>query len=231
MQQFFLITLMLAILFLLVVVVFLLLRRKPGSEPAHPSQRQNDLPAPDKSIDNLEPGDGVAFWGGDNVQVQTVMSCSEQVNERTNSWRWIILSNDQLIWLAPDGKYLYDAPNIIYQGTLEFEQITGEPGVLKVFEQRVREGVSGAQPVHFAFGEANYTVKSTGTFSIDDNGAPPTQQVWSDVSPDGSQNVYFEMEAETGDRALGIWTSHIAWYIGRVLKDTDIEGVFPRQNN
>jgi hypothetical protein len=179
-------------------------------------------------VDKLQPGDGIAFWGGDNVKVASVVECTERVNERTSAWRWVILSNNQLIWVAPDGKYIYDEPQTIYQGTPEFEQLTGEPGVLRTFEQRVRENASGSQPVHFEFGGLNFTVRSTGTFGAKVRGEPLTVQVWADISSDADQNVYFELDAATGEKALGVWTSHIAWYTGRILQDSDIDDIFHR---
>jgi hypothetical protein len=223
--------LIVAVVVLLVVVIVLLSRRQKaqgGGGVDSGGSSSSQAPSINKSIDDVEPGDGIAFWGGDNVLARTVLECSEEANNRTSNWRWIILGNDQLLWIAPDGKYIYEPPQIIYQGSPEFEQITGDPGVLRAFEQRVREGVSGSQPVNFAYGDINYTVRSTGTFAAEAKGDAASNQVWADVSPDGSQNVYFELEGESGERALGIWTSHIAWYTGRVLNETDIDSVYAR---
>jgi hypothetical protein len=150
------------------------------------------------------------------------------VNDRINNWRWIILGNEQLLWIAPDGKYIYEPPQIIFQGSPEFEQITGDPGMLRDFEQRVRDGVNGSQPVHYSHGDINYTTRSSGAFNAEAKGEPLTQPVWAEVSPDGSQNVYFELDTESGEKALGIWTSHIAWYSGRVLKESDIDAVYAK---
>jgi hypothetical protein len=184
--------------------------------------------ATEKTVANLEPGDGLAFWDGQNCLVDSVLRCTEVVNERVTEWQWVLLSDGRLLEIAPDANMVYDAPEVLQQGSEPFEQLTGERGVLRAFEQRVREEVAGSQPVHFQYGDVNYQVKSTGTFTAQVGGQPLTRDVWRDVSPNAGDNVYFEMAAESG-AALGVWTTHIALYVGQPLRETDIDSIYPRQ--
>ncbi|MDP2728598.1 MAG: hypothetical protein Q8P59_13795 [Dehalococcoidia bacterium] len=184
--------------------------------------------APAKSVANLEPGDGLSFWDGQNCLVENVLDCTEQVGARTIQWQWVVLNDGRLLEIAPDGNMAYGAPDILQQGSAAFEQLTGDQGVLKTFEQRVREGVAGSQVVHFRHGRTNYQVKSTGTFSAGIASHTLTQEVLRDVSPQAGDNVYFEMESASGVAALGVWTTHIAWYVGQPLKESDIVNIYPK---
>ena len=100
--------------------------------------------------------------------------------------------------------------------------------MLKLFEERVRAGRSAREPVTFEYHENTYTLRSTGIFAARPAGAAPTRDVWRDISDDPSQNVYFEMTTASGGRAIGIWTTHILFGVGRLLADTDIRGVYRR---
>lgn len=180
-----------------------------------------------KSLGNLDPGDALSFWDGGASLVETVVDCVEEVGARTTRWQWVILDDGRLLEIAPDGNSVFGAPEILLQGSLAFEQLTAGHGVLKAFEQRVREGVSASQPVHFQHGAANYEARSTGTFSAKVRGRPPTGEVWRDISSTATDNVYFEMESASGEGALGIWTSHIAWYVGQPLREPDVAGIYP----
>jgi len=180
-----------------------------------------------RTLDNLEPGDALSFWDGRSSLVDTVLDCFEEVGARATRWQWVILDDGRLLEIAPGGNSTYGTPETLRQGSLAFEQLTGDHGMLKAFEQRVRDGVSGSQPVHFQHGEANYQARSTGTFSGSVRGKPLTGEVWRDISPKASDNVYFEMESSSGQVILGVWTAHVAWYVGQPLREADIVGIYP----
>ncbi|MDO8690137.1 MAG: hypothetical protein Q7R39_09050, partial [Dehalococcoidia bacterium] len=181
-----------------------------------------------KTVANLEPGDAVSFWDGQNCLVDTVLDCSEEVGGRATHWHWVLLNDRRLLEIAPDRRTAYGPAEIVFQGSGPFEQLTGSHGALKAFEQRVREGAAGSLPVHFSHGQANYQLKSTGTFAASIRGKEPVQDVLRDISPKAGENVYFEMESNAGAVSLGIWTTHIALYFGQVLKESDIVGIFPK---
>ncbi|MBI4498913.1 MAG: hypothetical protein HY689_13555 [Chloroflexi bacterium] len=182
------------------------------------------------TLETVRPGDALVFWDGRDALVEAVLDCQEQVGNRTVSWQWILLDNGWVIERSADGRFLYTESMLFRQGTWEFDHLTGEvehDGVLKTFEERVREGTSSREPVYFAFGDALYQVLSTGTFAaVPRGGTPPARPVWGDISPDAYDNVYFGMSASDEDHALGIWTTHIVFLQGRVLHDADLRGVY-----
>lgn len=190
-------------------------------------KEERQAPEP-KTIDNVEPGDAIRFWDGDIPLVDTVLDVVEQVGERTVNWRWIILSDGRLLEASPEGKLIYGGPEILHQGSAAFEQLTSEEGALKTFEQRVRDGMSGLNPVHFRHGRASYQMRSTGTFSASTRGNQPTWDAWRDISPKAGDNVYFKMESASGAEALGIWTSHIALHVGQRMKESDIGSIYSK---
>ena len=192
---------------------------------AEPKENQE---AASKTVANLEPGDGLRFWDDDIRLVDAVLECTEQVGTRTTQWAWVILDDGRLVETAPDGNMLYRTPEVLHQGSAAFEQLTGAEGVLKTFEQKVREGVAGSQPAHFGHGRSIYQVKSTGTFGASIKGKLPKEEVLRDISTQASDNVYVEMEAAFGEVALGIWTTHIALYLGQPLKESDVMSIYPK---
>lgn len=163
--------------------------------------------------------------------METVLRCAEEIGGRISCWQWIILDDGRLLEIAPEGNASYSPPELINQGSAAFEQLTADGGALKGFEQRVRDGVAGSEPVRYRRDRVSYVVKSTGTFTAVVEGPSfqgVDQQVWADVSPHAGDNVYFEMESSSGSTVLGIWTSHIAWYVGEPLKESDVVNIFPR---
>lgn len=241
-----------------------------------------------KTLDNLEPGDGIGFWDGENVLVDNVLDCTEQVGARNTRWHWALLSNGRVVEVAPDENSLYEPMDVISQGSAEFDELTHNPqgklspdenyegesfaemsersgadsavdalvdrlgavrtyelisseegagraddllqgrmGLIQLFEARVRHDLQGSRPVSIERGEAVYRIKSTGVFGAIVRGPDLKQEVWRDISPNPGDNVYFEAEADGGAKALGIWTSHVAWFTGRTLKDTDIDSIYP----
>ncbi|MCL4534577.1 MAG: hypothetical protein M1370_05385 [Bacteroidetes bacterium] len=215
--------LLLVVLIALGALAYYLLKMRQAGRP------KEDLGPVSKTVADLEPGDGIAFWDGENCLVDNVLRCSEEVGSRKTGWQWALLSNGRLIEVAPDGNSIYDRPEVLHQGSAAFEELTGDEGILKTFEQRVREGVSGSQPVYYNHGGTDFRVKSTGTFTANVSGKPLTQEVWRDISSNAGDNVYFEMESDAGQMALGIWTSHIAWHVGQPLKESDIDSIYPMQ--
>ncbi len=182
-----------------------------------------------KTVNNLAPGDGIGFWDGENTLVTNVLDCTELVGSRAVRWQWVLLSNGRLLEIAPDGNSMFDPPEVLHQGSPEFDELTADGGILKTFEERVRENASGAQPVYYGHGGTDYRIKSTGVFGASVQGPEMAQEVWRDISPNPGDNVYFEAESDAGQEVLGIWTSHIAWFAGQPLKETDIDNIFPGQ--
>jgi hypothetical protein len=183
---------------------------------------------PDQNVENLGAGDILALWDGKESVVERIVDCQESLPGRVSHWKWAFLEGGQLLSITPSAKSLYTGSVILYQGSPEFEQLTGEAedgGVLKLFELRVREGVSGSQPVTFDYEGQGYRVQSTGTFAVPDQPVPDSE-VWSDVQVEEGQNVYFRMVGQDGAQVLGIWTSHIALYTGRALTSSDVRDIY-----
>jgi hypothetical protein len=203
----------------------------------------NRLPAQGRqpTTEDLLPGDVISFWdGGDNV-VQAVLHCREELNRRETAWRWNILDEGKVLEVTPEGTTLYERTVVLHQNTAEFETLTADPeqgGVLKAFEERVREGIAARNPTLFEYGGNVYRVVSTGIFDARCAGADtfPNLEVWRDINRENAaDNVYFELEptedlpeGSSGSEVLGIWTSHIALLFGRPLKPGDIQTIYPR---
>jgi hypothetical protein len=181
------------------------------------------------TVETLRPGDAIAFGDGTNGLVVTVLECQEEVGPRQNQWRWSFLDDGKVLEAASDGNVLYDRSEIAHQGGEAFQRMTaeaGQGGVLKLFEQRVRAGTVASNPLTFEHAGLTFHLRSTGTFAASSSGKP-LGEVWRDISPQASDNVYFEAEAQTGEQLLGVWTSHIALLIGRPLGVTDIDAIYP----
>ena len=193
------------------------------------------------TVDTLLPGDVVSLWDmGDHV-VEAVLECTEDLNRRSQSWRWNLLDEGHMLSATPEGNVFYERTVILTQDSAGFETLTADPahgGVLKAFEARVRQGTAARNPTLFEFEGRVFRVVSTGVFGARPLGQTklPNLAVWRDVNPtDPGDNVYFELEPteETpGDdrdsEVLGIWTSHIALLFGRPLKPADIQTIYPR---
>jgi hypothetical protein len=190
------------------------------------------------TLEQLLPGDVVSLWNGDDMVVQTVLDCSEELNQRTTSWRWNLLDEDRMLETSPDGRFLYGRTVILHQGSVPFETLTAQQdGVLVAFEARVRAETAARNPVLFQYDAITYQVTATGTFVAQPVGGPaPTAQVWRDIDPvKAGQNVYFvldptdETAVKEDERVLlGIWTTHIALLFGRELGDADVQTIYPR---
>jgi hypothetical protein len=98
--------------------------------------------------------------------------------------------------------------------------------VLKLFEHRVRAGKTTSSSIMFEHADLVFHIRSTGTFSARAMGKP-LGEVWRDIGPEASENVYFEAEAPTGEQLLGVWTTHIVLLVGQKLGITDIEAIYP----
>jgi hypothetical protein len=200
------------------------------------------LPHPRQpNIEDLLPGDVVSFWDGGDSVVQAVLHCREELNRRETVWRWNILDEGKVLEISPDGTWLYERTDVLYQTSAEFETLTSDPaqgGVLKAFEARVREGTAARNPTLFEYRGGVYRVVSTGIFEARSVGGTgyPNLEVWRDINPDNpGDNVYFELEptedlpeGTSGSEVLGIWTTHIALLFGRPLKAGDIQTIYPR---
>jgi hypothetical protein len=182
------------------------------------------------TLTDLQPGDAISFWDGDDRVVDAAIECREEIGARTSRWRWLMLSGDAVLETAPDENVLYTQQTILYQGTDPFYALTAEPqdgGALKLFETRVREQSIGRNPVTVSLNGKDWTIESTGTFLASPIGPAPTQPVWADLSPNPSDNVYFELRGEESERGLGIWTSHILLLEGSQLDASDVHDLYP----
>lgn len=181
------------------------------------------------TVETLRPADAIGFADGSNALVASVLECREEVGSRTNTWRWSFLDDGKLLEAAPDGNVLYDRSKIAYQGDELFQRLVveaAEGGVLKLFEQRVRAGTAASDPVTLDHAGLTFHLRSTGTFGATALGKP-LDEVWRDISPEASDNVYFEAEAASGEQLLGVWTGHIVLLVGQPLGRTEIEAIYP----
>ena len=224
--------LVVAVLVAVVVVAYYFTRRRqphrvvvdgPAGAP------QDDDLGPDLKVETLQPGDVLALWDGKESLVERVVECQETLPTRVTRWRWVFLEGGQMLGVTPAGNALYSDTKVLYQGTRTFDELTTDVengGILKTFEARVQSGSVAREPVLWDFEGQSYQVQATGTFSAPDQAFPQTD-VWRDVSADESQNVYFRMVGPTASQVLGIWTSHIALLVGRVLTRTDVRENLP----
>ncbi|TAK27892.1 MAG: hypothetical protein EPO21_23275 [Chloroflexota bacterium] len=195
---------------------------KRPDEAVDPSKRQ-------ASLDNLQPNDVLVFWAGGDAIVSTILDCREELLGRSTQWRWAFLDSGPLLELAPDGNTLFEAGEVFTQGSPTFDLLTadvGRQGILKTFEARVRAGTVTTNPVLFDYAGVSYRIKSTGTFEAASRGKPLRREAWRDVSPQATDNVYFELVGPEGQEALGIWTTHIAFHTGRPIDENDIKGIY-----
>lgn len=225
-------TTVLQVLILLVAVVlaylFVRLRRPRRAATSAPVDPAVDDLGPDLNVDTLQPGDVLALWDGKEVLVERAVECRETLPTRVTRWRWVFLQGGQLLGVTPAGNALYTDTKVLYQGTAPYEELTADVengGILKTFEARVRDRSTGRDPVFWETEGQRYQVQSTGTFAAPDQ-AFPEVAVWQDVSADEGQNVYFRMIGAEGVQVLGIWTSHIALLVGRVITRTDVREIY-----
>lgn len=178
----------------------------------------------------LMPGDAMILQDGRDFLVRVALDCEEQLEDHTARWRWILLDDGSLLEVRRQAMDLYGPPDLLYQGTPSFIQLTGgstQHGLLKVYEARVREGTAATLPVLYEHADLQYRIHETGTFRATWNGMTDAE-VWSDVSQNAGDNVYFRLKAVDGREGLGIWTSHIALFSGAPLTRVDIKGLYSR---
>jgi len=222
--------LIIALLVAVVVLAYFLARRRPRRVVVDDKagRPQEDDLGPDLKVETLQPGDVLALWDGKEVLVERVVQCQETLPTRVTRWRWVFLEAGRMLGVTPAGNTLYADTKVLYQGSSPYEQLTADleqGGVLKTFEARVRDRAIGRDPVFWDFEDQRYQVQATGTFSAPDQ-AFPQAEVWRDVSADEGQNVYFRMVGPEGAQVLGIWTSHIALLVGRVLSRADVREIY-----
>ena len=193
--------------------------------------KKKEEPAPIRVTEkpaDLQRGDVIVLWEGGDAVVTATLDCWENLGGRQTAWRWLHLSSGAVLEVLGGGDFIYDTTEVIHQGTLAFQRLTGsaaEEGVLQSFEARVRNGTVATDPVSFRMDEAAYRVKSTGTF-LGTRTGPLDQEVWRDISEEQGQNVYFRMQSTEGAEVLGIWTTHIALLTGRELANAEIKGLY-----
>lgn len=211
------------VVILLLVVGFVVYQRLGKGT----TRQRKPPPIREPTVDSLQPGDLVSLADGRDLVVEAVLDCGEKVGGRSTRWRWSFLSDGLVLEAAPDGNVLYDRVEVLHQGEEGFQRLVEEGGVLKSFEQQVREGTVAEQPVVFRHGRHSYRVRSTGTFAARLIGPPPQGEVWRDLSARPEDNVYFELEGREDEPALGVWTTHIALLFGRPLASADIRALYP----
>ena len=182
------------------------------------------------NLQALKPGDAVSFWDGTDATVRGSLDCREEIGGRTTEWRWVFLSGGRVLELLPQGQNLYDSSALAQQGDEFYELLVGAGGALKRFEGNVREGIAH-EPVLVNIDEAEYRIRSTGTFAATKVGELPEDgEVWSGTSTNPADNVYFKMvpaeKTEGGELALGIWTTHILMLTGRKIDRHEITNIF-----
>jgi hypothetical protein len=180
--------------------------------------------------ETLAPGDALLLQDGRDFLVQAAVDGLEELEGRSSTWRWLLLDDGSLLEVLRHTMSLYGTPEILYQGTPPYALLTGQgdqDGLLRVFEARVRAGTIAGMPVAYDHGGLTYHVRSTGIFSARFNGVTDAE-VWSDVSENAPDNVYFKLDGGEGALALGVWTSHIAFYSGAPLAHADIKGMYSR---
>lgn len=182
-------------------------------------------PAPiETTPQTLKPGDAIMLWNGDDRLVQTVLECAEHLNGRETDWRWLLLDGGALLEVTAGHTTYYDQSEVIYQGSVDFLRLVGDQdGLLRVFEARVRDGSIALNPVTFDHGGAAFQVASTGTFAVQRaDGAALDADVWRDITPNEGNNVYVKLNGPLGGKALGVWTTHIAFLRGQEVGPSDL---------
>ena len=193
-------------------------------------QEQPPTPPPATTPQTLKPGDALILEDGRDFLVQVALDCSEDLGDRSTTWRWLLLDDGGVLEVLRHIMNLYGPPEILYQGTPSFALLTGQgsqDGLLRVFEARVRAETIASMPVTFEHNGVTYQVSSTGTFRATWNGISDAE-VWADISQNAGDNVYFKLRAADGSEALGIWTTHIAFFSGASLTHADIKGMYGR---
>ena len=116
---------------------------------------------------DLQRGDVIVFWETGDAVVTATLDCWENLSGRQTSWRWLFLSSGELLEVVGRTNYIYPTTEIIHQGTVAFQRLTGsveEEGVLQPFEVSVRDGTNDTEPAEFRMGVADYRVMITGIF-------------------------------------------------------------------
>lgn len=175
------------------------------------------------NLSALKPGDAISFWDGTDAIVRGSLDCREDLGGRVTEWRWIFLAGDCVLELLPSGQTLYESSTVSYQGDEFYEAVVA---ALKRFEGNVREGIAH-DPVELGVDEGTFRVRSTGSFSATRVGELPEHaEVWSEVSPNQGDNIFFKLVGGEKDVALGIWTTHILILRGRSFDRSEITGVY-----
>ncbi|HLZ71178.1 MAG TPA: hypothetical protein VKV26_14850 [Dehalococcoidia bacterium] len=188
-------------------------------------RKEHGQPAPVESTpQTLKPGDAIMLWNGDDRLVQSALECAEHLNSRETDWRWLLLDGGAVLEVTPGHTTYYDQNEVIYQGSVEFQRLVGDQdGLLRVFEARVRDGTVALNPVTFEKGGAAFQVASTGTFFVQQAaGAALDLDVWRDITPNEVDNVYVKLNGPLGGKALGVWTTHIAFLRGQEVGPSDL---------
>ena len=173
---------------------------------------------------SLRQGDVLEFWSEGSFVVRTVFLCREMAGNRTFEWRWMLLDDESLVEVSPDGFYRYRDHRVLRQGTSQYEEIVAQDGALVRFEERVRDSTSGRRPVHLTLEERTFRITSTGTVAVERLGDEPDIVPWASFSPVQEDNVYFGLaEVDVEDSfGLGLWTAHVSVCFGREFDPSEV---------
>jgi hypothetical protein len=132
------------------------------------------------TLETLQPGDAIKFWDGQHALVEHVLDCTEELHGRLTRWQWVLLDTGAVLETGREGRCIFDQNVVFYQGSPEFEALVADPergGVLKTFEQRVRERRSVTEPVIYERDGVRWVVRSPGTFAAIVRGRPLEREV------------------------------------------------------
>jgi hypothetical protein len=177
---------------------------------------------------DLRRGDVIVFGDAGDAVVNVVLDCRQSLSGRQSTWRWLKLSSGAWLEVIGPHTFIYPESEVLERDTVAFQRLTGtaeEPGVLQIYEERVREGAIATDPVMFRMDNVAYRLESTGTFLCTRTGAL-SDDVWRDISEEESQNVYFRMHGSDDSRVLGIWTAEIVLLKGRPLESVEIKALY-----
>ncbi len=212
------------------VVAYTMFGRRARAATSAPAAMPAPIEPHRPDLRTVKKGDAITFWNGTDATVLGRASCRETIRGRSTVWEWIFLSGDRVLEVLPAGMALYDGQAVAQQGSALYEMLVGAGGALKRFEGNVREGIAH-EPVHVDIDETRFRVRATGTFlgQVEGEAHDDARDVWSSISGNPDENVYFKMvedaDEEGGAIALGIWTSHILILLGRRIARDEVTDI------
>ncbi|HEX2173393.1 MAG TPA: hypothetical protein VHL09_13225 [Dehalococcoidia bacterium] len=164
-------------------------------------------------------GDQVT-WADQTHTIRAVIDCREERDHRVYGWRWLVLDTGGLLEYRGRRLTLFSPPEVLDVDSAEHEALTGQRGALAAYESGSR---LSWDPVVFRWANEELEVTGTGTFHARTAGEVWPESVWSAVSRDPKENIYFALErtaapgedpadGDVSAMILGIWTDRVALY-------------------